>query len=86
MTVCSSFWSEQSLIIHHLLTNQGSKGNVQRKRHMWYHHLDLPLQGDYENIMDIGKEHKSKGFPAHLFPFIIVISLSKNGVIKVGSK
>ena len=37
------------------------------------YHLDLPLQGDYENIMDIGKECKLKGFPAHLFPFIIVI-------------
>ena len=34
--------------------------------------------------MDIGKECKSKGFPAHLF--VIVISLSKYGVIEVGLK
>ena len=36
--------------------------------------------------MDIGKECKLKGFPAHLFPFIIAISLSKYGAIEVGLK
>ena len=48
--------------------------------------MDLPLQGNYENIMDIRKECKSKGFPAHLFPFMIVISSSNYGVIEVGLK
>ena len=61
---------------------------AERKAHaiLLEYHLDLQLQGDYESIMDIGKECISKGFPAHLFPFIIVIGLSKYGAIEVGLK
>ena len=36
--------------------------------------------------MDIRKECKLKGFPAHLFLFIIVVSLLNYGVIEVGLK
>ena len=68
--------------------NQGSKGNIQRKGMCSRpeYHLDLPLKGDSENILDIRKESKLKGFLLHLFPFIIVISLSNYGVIEVGLK
>ena len=50
------------------------------------YHLDLPLKGDSEKILDIGKECKLKGFLLHLFPFIIVIGQSNYSVIEVGSK
>ena len=46
------------------------------------YHFDLPLHCNYENI--IRKEFKLRGFPAHLFPFIIVIGLSQHCVIEVG--
>ena len=71
MAVCSSFWYEKFHIIHHLLTNSEKKADAVPPEY----HLDLPLQGDNENVMGIGKECKLKGLHAHLFPFIIVIGL-----------
>ena len=50
------------------------------------YHMDLPLKGDADNILDVGKDCKSKGFLAHLFLFITVISLSSYRAIEVGSK
>ena len=48
--------------------------------------MDLPLKVDVDNILDIEKEWKSKGFLPHLFPFIVMIGLLSYSVIEVGSK